>query len=220
MRKFEFQNEEYYHIYNRGVDKRNIFVEEKDFIRFLTCIREFNDTTYKNEREFNKRKNSSKLAKLTELSSVNFLPKLVQIICYCLNQNHYHLILKQLTDNGVKTFMHKLGTGYTNYFNLKYSRSGSLFQGSYKAIHINSNDYLLWLSGYINGNPEIHKLAEANNYLWSSYQDYIGLRSGTLCDKKEVLNQFKNKEDYKEFVQMIIKDSSESKEEIRKYILE
>jgi len=86
----------YYHIYNRGTDKRKIFLEKWDYVRFL------------NE------------------------PKLVDIICYCLNSNHYHLLVKQTTKNGISKFMHKLSLGYTSYFNDKYRRIGSLFQGKYK----------------------------------------------------------------------------------------
>ena len=218
MRKFEFQTDEYYHIYNRGVDKRQIFIDENDFIRFLTGMREFNDNSTFEQRLQKKKELSSKALELS--SFFNQLPKLVKIISYCLNDNHYHFILKQLADKGIKTFMHKLGTGHTNYFNLKYNRSGSLFQGPFKAVHINTNDYLLWLSGYINGNCQIHGLGNAKNYSWSSYKDYLNLRNGTLCDKKPVLEQFKDLNEYEKFVEMIIKDSSERKEEYKKYLLE
>jgi len=77
--------------------------------------------------------------------------------------NHYHLILKQLIDNGISMFMHKLADSYSHYFNKKYERSGSLFEGTYKSIYIKKDSYLFWLSGYINGNSEIHKIAKAEH---------------------------------------------------------
>ncbi|KKR19076.1 MAG: hypothetical protein UT48_C0037G0006 [Parcubacteria group bacterium GW2011_GWE2_39_37] len=216
MRKFEFQTDEYYHIYNRGVDKRQIFVDENDFIRFLTGMREFNIE-----------KSIGSLRTLQALSACSCRhlepgesTSLVNIICYCLNKNHFHFILKQQIENGITKFMHKISMGYTNYFNLKHERSGSLFQGPFKAVHINTNDYLLWLSGYINGNCQIHGLGDAKNYPWSSYKDYLYLRNGTLCDKKPILEQFKGLNEYEKFVEMIVNDSSERKEEYKKYLLE
>jgi len=77
---------------------------------------------------------------------------LVEIIVYCLNPNHYHIILRQVSEGGVSKFMLKLSSGYSSYFNKKNKRSGSLFQGRFKAVHIDSNEYLLYLSAYVNKN--------------------------------------------------------------------
>ena len=218
MRKTKFANNEYYHIYNRGVDKREIFCEEKDYLRFLKSIREFNDNTGYFQRDYEKR------TKLTgQKSDFRYLKsdfeQLVEIICYCLNPNHYHFILKQLAENGITLFMRKLGTGYTNYFNKKYNRSGSLFQGKFKSVHIDSNEYLLWLSGYVNGNIEIHGIDKAKKHKWCSYSDYLGKRKGTLCKKEIVLSQFKNLEEYENFVEMTIRKSKERKD-LEKYFIE
>ena len=116
--------------------------------------------------------------------------------------------------------MQKLGTSYTKYFNAKYKRSGSLFQGTFKSIPIKTDGYLLQLSCYINGNSEIHKISKAENYKWSSYQDYLGKRDGNLCDKKVILDQFKNIQEYKNLVDIIIKESAQRKDDIKKYLLE
>lgn len=207
MRKIKFANDEYYHIYNRGVDKRDIFMEEKDIKRLLIFLSESLVEKNKEVRPLSRRSNL-------------FLGNLVELICYCLNPNHYHLILKQLEDNGVSKFMKSFGTSYTMFFNQKYNRSGSLFQGKFKAVHIETNEYILWLSGYINGNAEIHKIAKADNYLWSSYQDYLGLRNGTLCNKEIILSQFKNINEYKEYVEMVIKESGRRKDGMKEYVLE
>ncbi|NCO80111.1 hypothetical protein CO116_00920 [Candidatus Falkowbacteria bacterium CG_4_9_14_3_um_filter_38_19] len=142
-------------------------------------------------------------------------PNLVDIICYCLNPNHYHLLIKQLVNDGVSKFMHKISISYTNYFNQKNNRSGSLFQGTYKTIEIKSNEHLQKLSCYINGNPEIHGIAKAKNWPWSSCQDYLGLRRGTLCNKSKVLTEFKNINEYKKLLYKIIKDLREQKAEIK-----
>src|SRR3989344_4384707 len=116
MRKLNFTNQEYYHIYNRGVDKREIFLEDSDYIRFLQYIKQI----------ANKDINKSK-------AGFNLLGS-VELICYCLNPNHYHLILKQLRENGIAKFMHFLATAYAMFFNTKYQRNGSLFQGPFKAV--------------------------------------------------------------------------------------
>ena len=81
---------------------------------------------------------------------------LVVIVAYCLNQNHFHFILTPISDGGIQKFMHRLGTGYTMFFNEKYKRSGSLFQGRYKAVHIETNEYLIHLSAYVNLNDRVH----------------------------------------------------------------
>lgn len=215
MRKTEFKNEEYYHIYNRGVDKREVFLDEEDYIRFLNSMREFNDDSTYEQRMFEKELSSSR-----ELSSnLVKLDNLVEIVCYCINQNHYHLILRQLRSNGVKTFMHKIGTGYTNYFNKKYKRSGSLFQGPFKSIYIDSNEYLLYLSAYVNKNNFIHGYG-MEDWRYSSLLDYLGKRAGTLCNKESIMVQFNNDiEQYKEFLEnnaLYLKE----KKEASKYLLE
>ena len=112
MRKAIFVNEECHHIFNRGVDKRKVFLDAEDRARFLKSMREFNrpdaiGSLY--EESFREKDNLGVQ-----------LPRLVEIVCYCLNPNHYHLVLKQLTDKGIEKFMQKLSTGYTNYFNKKY----------------------------------------------------------------------------------------------------
>lgn len=115
--------------------------------------------------------------------------------------------------------MHKIGTGYTNYFNKKYKRSGSLFQGPFKSIHIDSNEYLLYLSAYVNKNNFIHGY-NLVDWKYSSLLDYLGKRAGTLCNKESIMVQFNNDiERYKEFLEnnaLYLKEKKES----TKYLLE
>lgn len=215
MRKFHFQTDNFYHIYNRGVDKRLVFNDKDDYFNFLIRLRDFNNDSVFEKRILALKEPSSLIAK--ELGS---LPHQVDIIAYCLNSNHYHLLVKQLSGKGIEKFMHKIGTGYTNYFNKKYQRSGSLFQGKFKAVHIETDEQLLYTSCYINGNAEIHKISQAAKWPWASYPDYIGRREGTLINKAIILKDFKNTEEYKKLTETIIKESGDRKEEVKKYLLE
>ncbi len=218
MREVDFANNEYYHIYNRGVDKRKVFLNKNDYIRFLHDLYEFND---KNPApEFSRVKNVGSLA-----SHIESRKKLVNVICFCLMPNHFHLIIEQLIDDGISRFMHKLGTGYTNGFNLKYKRSGSLFQGTFKAVYIKNETYLTHLSRYIHLNPVelkeknwkesgIKDWEKANelleNYRYSSYLDYIGKENfPSIINRKLILDIFDNEKKYKKFVrEWLVKDLS------------
>jgi len=212
MRKTQFSNNECYHIYNRGVDKREVFSNPDNYARFLLSLQEFNRVDpiggiYQNS--FKK----DDLA--TKSLSKN---KLVEIIAYCLNPNHYHLILKQLRKDGISIFMRKAGSGYSMYYNNKQKRSGSLFQGPFKSVHIDSNEYLLYVSAYVNCNSEIHKIHKADNYKWCSFPEYIKNQNG-LCNKKIILGQFKNKQEYANFAKINAKEMKKKKE-LAKFILE
>ncbi len=218
MRKVHFQNGNYYHIYNRGVDKRKIFMDDKDYLRFLRSIKEFNNIEISGSlyrRNYLKRKG----AKLP-VGSLAPSIALVDIVCFILLPNHYHFLIKQTMNDGVMKFFHKLGGGYTNYFNFRYNRIGSLFQGPYNSVQITTNEYLFYVSAYINGNSEIHKIAKAEKWTWSSYQDYLSEEKEKFCAKQIILNQFNNVKEYKKYVDIVIKESSERKDDIKKYLLE
>jgi len=142
MRKTVFQNGNYYHLYNRGVDKRELFCDEKDYVRFLRSMKEFNQVEPIGSlylRDYNYKAVSKGVGHPIGCPT----PKsaLVELICYCLNPNHYHLLLKQIVEDGISEFMKRLG-GYTSYFNKKNKRSGSLFEGSHKAVAIKTDEQL------------------------------------------------------------------------------
>ena len=137
MRKIKLITGECYHVYNRGVEKRSVFLDNFDHRRFLISLEELNQE--------GPLLNFRRLIGARLQSSNDEKNKLVDIICYCLMPNHFHLIMKQLIDKGIPKFMHKIGTSYTNYFNKKYSRSGVLFQGAYKIKYIDGDAYLLHL---------------------------------------------------------------------------
>ena len=221
MRKTQFAIDEYYHIFNRGVDKRNVFLDEYDYLRFLKSAKEFNvSRPIGSLYQLSFKEKNEHLGTKSPIGDL--VPKcrnLVEIVCYCLNSNHYHFILKQLEDNGISKFMLKLSSGYTSYFNKKYSRSGSLFQGPFKSTHIDSNEMLLYLSVYVNANHQIHNYPE-KDWKYSSFPDYIGKRKDDLCNKESVFGQFDNDfGEYKKYADVNMNYFKEKKE-MEKYILE
>jgi putative transposase len=242
MSKPIFQTQYYYHICNRGVDKREIFGDEKDYFRFLRSLREMNnqgviESLYRQDQLRRKEKetkflrlpteevkllrfSNSKLQSNSEFENRRSLTSLVEIVCYCLNPNHFHLLLKSACDKGIEKFMHKIGTGYTKYFNAKNHRSGSLFQGTYKAVEIKSEAHLSYVSSYINGNPEIHGLGRAEDWQYSSYPDFLGKRNGVMNNKNIILKEHKSIEDYRTFTMDVIKNARLIKEEFKKMQLE
>ena len=155
IRKQPLITGEIYHIYNRGVDKRDIFLDKNDIYRFIESVKEFNRED-KIISLANLRK--SKLLKIVALPLSK--KKLVEIIGYCFNPNHFHFILKQVSDNGISKFMHKLQGGYSYYFNIKNARSGSLFQGKFKSQIIVSENYFNKTLGYVNKNYQVHDIPE------------------------------------------------------------
>lgn len=210
MRKIQFVSNNKYHIFNRGVDKREIFLNHDDMARFFQSMNEFNTV--------------NPIGSIFENSFRNLesrhsgQEKLVNFICYCLNPNHYHFVLEQVADKGVEKFMHRLGVGYTMFFNKKYKRSGSLFQGKFKAVHINSNEYLLHISAYVNLNDKVHQLGDSVSKTKSSWDEYLNNYEG-FCEKDIILGQFSSCSEYKKFADDSLIDIKERKE-MSKLLLE
>lgn len=213
MRKTELAVGEYYHIFNRGVDKREIFSDSLERQRFFQSMDEFNTldpigSIFENFFRDRKEKNKSK-------------KKLVGFVAYCLNPNHYHFILKQLADKGIEKFMHRLGVGYTKYFNKRHDRSGSLFQGTFKSVHVKTNSHLFHLSAYVNLNNHVHSLGNLVSKSRSSWREYTdNFLQKTFCAKKRViLDDFKNGEDYRKFAEEAL-ISIKDKKEMEKLLIE
>jgi putative transposase len=141
-RKDPFITGQSYHVYNRGVDKRNVFNSTKDYERFLSILDAFNTLKPAN----NTTRSSQRKKELDD-------SKLIEMHDYCLMPNHYHLVVEQLTDNGVSKFLQKVMTGYTMYFNKKNERSGVVFQGRTKSKLVFTDEYRLWLKNYLALNP-------------------------------------------------------------------
>jgi putative transposase len=215
MRKTPFVSGEYYHVYNRGVDKRTIFQDEADIQRFCESLEEFNTldpigSIYENS--FAKKLGSS------TSKSEERVGNLVTFVAYCLNSNHFHFLLKQEAEKGIEKFMQRLGTGYTKYFNNKYERSGALFQGRFKSIHVDSNGWVVHLSAYVNLNDRVHQLGSSTSKLVrsrSSWDEYLGKRGQGVCEKEIVLAQFRNVDEYKDFALSSLDAIREKKEDLK-----
>lgn len=234
MRNINFENNEYYHIFNRGVDKRDVFLDDKDYWKFFDCLRDFNNKTYYEERlgVLGLSKHSIREIRSDDFKRLgSFLKeqeRVVNLPSYNLIKNHFHGVVQQLQDNGVSNLMHKVGLSYTGYFNKKNNRSGALFQGTYKAVHIENTEHLLWVLGYVNGNIEIHGLGKASDYPWSSYRaiceelDGISKRSNlsVLSGLDIIKTHFTTAKEFEEFARMVVKESRAKKEMMKKYSLD
>lgn len=147
MRRITFAEGEYYHLYNRGVDKRRVFMSPVDYKRFLAYLLAVNSRITLPIRHAVTTKD------LQGLALENGRERIVAIGAYCLMPNHFHLYVTQLTDGGISKFMQRLQTAYSMYFNEKYERTGALFQGTFKAEHVDRDAYAKYLFSYIHLNP-------------------------------------------------------------------
>lgn len=194
-----------YHIYNRGTDKRNIFLDDIDYLRFIHDLFEFNDENpaFNIGYAFNKNQYIDVRRQYIENRKQRKL--LVEILAFCLMPNHYHLLLRPRKNNGIAEFIKKINGGYAKYFNNKYKRAGTLFQGKYKSILVKQDAHFIHLPYYIHLNPldlkfskwrnrEIKNYKEAINFLesyrWSSFLDYIGKKNFPSVTQKKFLNEF------------------------------
>ncbi|MBM3211627.1 hypothetical protein FJY90_07215 [Candidatus Gottesmanbacteria bacterium] len=200
-RKLIFANEEYYHIYNRGIARQPIFADKRDYERFFL--------TFSFYRFLLPPVKLSRLLQLPHdqrediLNAMNTKSKkLIDIISYAFMPNHFHLLLKQNIDNGISIFLSKSTNSYTRFFNLRHKRIGDLFQGVFKAVHIETDEQLIHLSRYIHLNPVasfIIKDSELISYPWSSLLNYLDGKSSIL-ELKSVLSHFGSPKNYKRFV--------------------
>ena len=201
---------EIYHIYNRGVEKRNIFQQISDYFRFIFCLYELNDKNLIVMRDkIRRREEKQKHRGSTPVISTMFDTResVAEVMIFCLMPNHYHLVVRQLVDGGISLFMKKLGDSYVGYFNEKYNRKGmgSIFQGRYKVVHVETEKQLMALICYIFTNPVeiierdwkeagVKNIKKAINFLesyrWSSYLDYIGIKSFPSVTKRDFITEF------------------------------
>ena len=141
LRKVPFVQGEYYHIYNRGNSKQKIFHDRQDCLHFLKLLYLSNS-----ERSF-------VLREIKDIYMINKGKDIVAIGAYCLMPNHFHLLITEKVEGGITKFMHKLSTGYSMYYNKKYARTGSLFEGKFHSSYIDRDQYLKYIFSYIHLNP-------------------------------------------------------------------
>jgi putative transposase len=214
QRKSDFVPGEYYHLYNRGVDKRAIFKSPYDYQRFTMLLKVANSLdSFRLDQLINDQHKD-----FSEIISLDTGKKLVSIGAWCLMTNHFHLLVKEETKEGISKFMKKLGTGYSMYFNIKYNRTGSLFGGPFKSVHVSDDIHLRHLFSYIHLNVLDIKFSGwedkvgnkfppawqsfLSHYRYSSYLDYVGARrvEKDILSKKSFPNYFEGKRSFTEFI--------------------
>jgi len=185
----------YYHIYNRGADKNVIYREEVDYGYFFHLIKMGLINLEEVKRIY-------KLKKKTIKDLPKNFNQQIKVICFCLMPNHFHIVIKQVESRLIEFFMRSIMTRYSKYFNQKYERIGPLFEGRYKAVLVNSNEYLLYLSRYIHLNPSTldleafnlnHLCKDYRDYSFSSYQWYLNNFENEWFSPRIVLDFFVNK---------------------------
>jgi len=201
--------DEYLHVFDRGMQKQPIFKIEADYLRFIFIILTFQgEHVVKNiSREIKQTVQSSTLHSFgieEDLEKDILKNRMVELVAFSLMPNHFHLLVRELVDNGLSKYMQRVMTAYTKYFNLRHTRSGHLFQSRYKSVLINSDKQLMHVSAYIHKNPaEIGWRGKEEKYPWCSYQDYLGEnRFRNLLVTDVVMERFRDEKrsSYKEFV--------------------
>lgn len=179
----------YYHIYNRGVEKRIIFEDDQDHKVFLSFLKQYLSPAENIEKLVQKFTLQGSTFQGIPHQPKNYYNK-IELLAYCLMPNHFHLLIKQIEKESMESFMRSLSTRYSMYFNKKYDRVGPLFQGTYKAASVDNDNYLLYLSRYIHLNPV--ELTKDVVHAYSSYADYLGLRNTEWINPGQVLSFFEN----------------------------
>ena len=196
----QFVEEGFYHIYNRGVEKRDIFLDQQDYAVFLSYLKRYLDPDLG--------------------SDPHSIADEVDLLAFCLMPNYFHLLVKQHTLYGITKLIRAVCTNYVMYFNKKYDRVGTLFQCKYKGILIDNDIYLLHLSRYIHLNPlgiGSDPKMDPKIYPYSSYRDYLGKKKAKWLKPDTVLSFFKTARktslrdyfSYESFVDNYIIDSEE-----------
>lgn len=200
MRKVILANDEIYHVFNRSIEQKPIFTDKREWDRALLTLDFYRFS-----------KISTGLAQLLklEVEKRNFFlsqlkekgKKLVEILSFCLMPNHYHLLLKQLQEGGIREFVSNFGNSYTRYFNTRHKRIGPIFQGYFKSVRIEDTEQLIHVCRYIHINPVVSTFINENElleYPYSSFVEYLGKKDG-FCDKGIILDYFSSIGKLKDF---------------------
>lgn len=204
-----FTEDGYYHIYNRGVEKRRIFEDADDYKMFLRYLKLYLTPVDELRGE----------EPLLRVYIVNRnLADELKLLAYCLMPNHFHLLLHQKTKDGISKFMRSICTAYSMYFNKRYERVGPLFANTYKASHVTNEEYLLHLSRYIHQNPSSRGISLAD-YPWSSYTNYLGKNVISWLETKTILEYFNNSKPQLNY-QNFVESNTETSNQIKSLLLE
>lgn len=194
---------EIFHTLSRGVDKRQIFMDNQDYFRFIHNLFEFNDEAPADTASYYFYKNN--VIARPKIREGKPRKLLVNILAFCLMPNHYHLLLNAESKNNISKFMKKLNMGYARYFNERHKRTGALFESRYKSIIVKNDVHFIHLPFYIHSNPldlkfpqwrnkglKNHKraLKFLENYRWSSHLDYLGKKNFPSITQRDFLIDF------------------------------
>lgn len=235
IRKEKFCPGEYYHVYSRTVLNMPEFKNIRNADKLAQTFLLGNSTNSAQAFEYlrNNKDNPDAIQKAVEIIKEG--EKLVDILCYVIMHDHYHLLIKELRNNGITDFIRRCNTSIAKYINIKFNRSGPLFESNFKAKHIDSNEYLRHLSIYIHLNPldflidkswRYHNLKNweyARNklldYPWSSLKAFLdkNFKNQIISGREIIINQFKNGREYEEFLQ---EWTEIEKEEIKDIIID
>lgn len=219
----------FWHVFNEGVNKSEIFYDPLDSWRFLKALESFNTTArvkffelFSDEHGHASRTPQEKTERKRTREK-----QLVQVVAFSLNPDHYHLLLKELVPGGIPLFMKKVAGGYTTYFNKHHERTGPLFSGRYKSVAITSDAQLQYLSAFINLNHHIHDIsAEDSHVIRSSITTYADPDKGyDFVDTSELLFSFEGtREEYIQYshetVDFIRNQKQQDKDFLRKELLD
>lgn len=200
-RAIVFRQEHVYHLFNRGVERRPIFLSSGDRERFVSLLEyyRFNGIS----KSFSHYLALSLADRATFRQMLDQKPLAVDILAYCLMPNHFHLLVRQNTENGIHDYLSNISNGYAKYFNTKRQRVGPLYQGPFKAVFVETDEQLIHVSRYIHINPVVSgiiSLQDLDVYPWSSFPDYLGNVETSFVVKPPVLGHFKSSGSYRAFV--------------------
>ncbi len=202
MRNVVFAQNQIYHVFNRGIEKRATFLDKREYERALLTLDFYrykgNPLGLAKTLQLNKEERESLLNKLKKEGK-----KIVSLLSYCFMPNHFHFLLKQNEDGGITKFLSNFTNSYTRYFNTKHKRIGPLFQGTFKAVRMEDDDQIIHVSRYIHLNPVtsyVVKEKGLDDYSWSSFPEYLGREEANICEKELVLSSFVSPTKYRKFV--------------------
>lgn len=201
QRKIAFANDYIYHVFNRGIERRSVFTNRKEYDRASQLLKFYKhkDIPIRYSQLLQKPKD----VRNKILEDLFKTEQIVEVLCFCLMPNHFHLMLKQKHEEGIARFISNFTNAYTKYFNTKYERVGPLFQGVFKAVIVENDEQLVHLSQYIHLNPVVSSIIESKQletYAYSSYLDYISHSDNDTVNKELVLSMFETVNKYKQFV--------------------
>lgn len=202
IRSIPFVNNEIYHVCNRSISRTPVFISKRDYKRALRLLRYYRFVTPFSFSKLERLPLAERSALLERLDNEDTYR--AKVLCFCLMPNHFHLLLKQVKEEGISKFIADFQNSYTRYSNLRNGRVGPLFRGPFKAVRVETEPQLLHLSRYIHLNPYssliVKDRKKLEEYPWSSLREYLSPERKGICNIEQILNCFNSPGEYKKFV--------------------